>query len=268
MGEWMMDDYIIKCGDKYLVFDRQHKISYTSSIDKAEKFIYARAKQLIDNNISPKERKKYQIIFVEKKERPKKCDIIEINNADTTSDSPSNDSQYIETNESELKKIKQITTKDSYKGECVYKPSKYDDKNINWYEKIEGFRTELEELKQYKINLQIQHREIEGKKEDIEHKLEFSNINAYSGYILAKMLKDVRIERRRIKDEMFIISNIISVMENSKLEDVWSGQLSSTIKGLDGRHYTPRVMPWLFDENADWVMTAKENLKSNLKKQA
>jgi len=260
-----MDDYIIKYCDKYLVFDRQHKISYTSNADRAEKFIYARAKQLIDNNISPKERKKYQVIFVEKKEKPKKYDI---NKADNTLDSIINDSQYIETSENELKQIKQTITKDSYKGECIYKPSKYDDKNTNWYEKIEGFRTELEELKQYKINLQIQHREIEGCKEDIEHKMEFTKMNAYSGYILAKMLKDVRLERRKIKDEMFIISNIISVMENSKLEDVWSGQLSSTIKGLDGRQYAPRVMPWLFDENTDWVLTAKENLKSNLKKQA
>lgn len=257
-----MDDYIIKYCDKYLVFDRQHKISYTSNVDKAEKFIYARAKLLIENNISPKERKKYQIIFIENKELPENSD----NNIEINEDN--NDIKYIDTNCNESKQIKQISVKCGENLEYVYKPSKYDDKNINWFEKIENLRNELNELNQYKINLQIQYKEIECKREDIEHKLEFSNINAYSGYVLAKMLKDIRIERRRIKDEIFIVANIISVMKNNKLDDIWDGHLSSTIKGLDGRKYTPRVMTWLFDENEDWVMTAKENLKSNLKKQA
>ena len=51
--------------------------------------------------------------------------------------------------------------------------------------------------------------EIQGELQDIEHEIELSpNKNMYEGYLLYKQIKDLRMERRRCKEEVEILKDI------------------------------------------------------------
>lgn len=77
---------------------------------------------------------------------------------------------------------------------------------------------------------------VDRKISDVLHFLELNSFNAVNGYHLSKRLKDLRIERRNIKDRMAWNA----IMKNLSYTSVTTGDLVKSLQGLDTRKYTPR----------------------------
>ena len=79
---------------------------------------------------------------------------------------------------------------------------------------------------------------------DIQHYIEFNRLNAAEGYKAFKLLQDKLLERRVIKDDF----SKFQVLSDSKISDIFNGNLDKSLSALDKRTYTPRVLKELFEE--------------------
>ena len=91
----------------------------------------------------------------------------------------------------------------------------------------------------------VQESKYDRQKTDIEHYIEFNagKLNACDGYKAYKLLQDVLLERRKIKDEMQIIN---VVRDRMNAEDL--ANIDQKIKELESRIYTPRELTYLFEK--------------------
>lgn len=98
-------------------------------------------------------------------------------------------------------------------------------------------------LMEYKDSLGAALSTIDMEISDLMHYIEIMNLNAANGYKVFAMLKEKRIRRRRIKDDMAKFA----VLSDATLEELISGTLLATLKKIDNdRIYTPRKLPELF----------------------
>jgi dGTP triphosphohydrolase len=84
----------------------------------------------------------------------------------------------------------------------------------------------------------------DGQVTDIEHYIEFNagKLNACSGYKAYKLLQDVLVQRRKVKDELQIIQ---VVRDRMNAEDI--ANIEQKIKELEARIYKPRELTYLFE---------------------
>lgn len=78
---------------------------------------------------------------------------------------------------------------------------------------------------------------------DIFHYIEFCNLNAAQGYKAYKMVKERRILRRKIKDEISILNCIL----DQKVSQTAKNTIQKTAENMDKRTYEPRALKELFD---------------------
>lgn len=109
----------------------------------------------------------------------------------------------------------------------------YADQQHDFYNKIISYQSHLTHDLE-RVNSEIV---------DVEHYVEFFTLDAAKGYKAYKMLKERRIERRRLKDELFRIDLVL----NADAESKRSGTLKKRIAGLETRQYEPRVLKELFN---------------------
>lgn len=83
--------------------------------------------------------------------------------------------------------------------------------------------------------------EVENKIQDVLHAIEFNSYNARDGYKIYKLLHDLRIERRKYKDEIFIRELI-----DDNIHDADWGKFRSRVKDVKDRQYHVREMEELF----------------------
>lgn len=83
--------------------------------------------------------------------------------------------------------------------------------------------------------------EVENKIQDVLHAIEFNSYNARDGYKIYKLLHDLRLERRKYKDEQIIASVMKSGFAGSNWELV-----RSRVDDLQDRQYHVREMEELF----------------------
>ena len=84
--------------------------------------------------------------------------------------------------------------------------------------------------------------EVENKIQDVLHAIEFNSYNARDGYKIYKLLHDLRLERRKYKDEQIIAD----VMKSGFAGSNW--KLARTrVDGLKDRQYHVREMEELFE---------------------
>lgn len=83
--------------------------------------------------------------------------------------------------------------------------------------------------------------EVENKIQDVLHAIEFNSYNARDGYKIYKLLHDLRLERRKYKDEIFIRELI-----DDNIHDVDWGKFRSRVKDVKDRQYHVREMEELF----------------------
>lgn len=80
--------------------------------------------------------------------------------------------------------------------------------------------------------------------EDVLHAIEFQQLNVVKGYNAYKRLHELRIIRRKYKDQIFIANSILGGVT----KHVQEGTLSKQIAGLDGRKYRVRYEHDLFPD--------------------
>lgn len=100
-------------------------------------------------------------------------------------------------------------------------------------------------LAEYKDSLASALSTIDMEISDLMHYIEMANLNAANGYKVFAMLKERRIRRRRIKDDMVKFA----LLADATLEELISGALLASMQKIDNdRIYTPRQLPELFTE--------------------
>lgn len=80
---------------------------------------------------------------------------------------------------------------------------------------------------------------------DVEHYIEFNagKLNAYDGYKAYKLLQDVLVERRKVKDELQIIQVVRDKMAFP--EDI--ANIDERVRQMEARRYEPREFKYLFE---------------------
>lgn len=81
---------------------------------------------------------------------------------------------------------------------------------------------------------------------DILHFLEFNTFSACEGYKLCKALKELRLKRREVKNEL----EIINILNCHTCNNIANGNTNKAISGISNRHYTPRVLTKLFEQRS------------------
>lgn len=112
-----------------------------------------------------------------------------------------------------------------------------------WIDKIEGLNGLATEALHRKDELVQQLSKVDQELSDVNHYIEFCNLNAAQGYKAYKMIKDRRIKRRSIKNELQVVDIILS----KKICETATDEIQKAISGMDQRTYEPRVLNELFN---------------------
>jgi hypothetical protein len=113
----------------------------------------------------------------------------------------------------------------------------------HWIEKVKGLNGLASEAVHRKNELTDQLSTVDKEICDILHYIEFCNLNAAQGYKAYKMLKERRIKRRSIKNEL----QVVDIILGKKISETATDEIEKAISGMDKRKYEPRVMTELFD---------------------
>ena len=76
---------------------------------------------------------------------------------------------------------------------------------------------------------------------DLYHFIEFNDLNAVNGYKIYKRLQETLRQRRCVKDKLFDIDNLITLINYSKVKDV-----RKKVQLNKNKEYKPRVLFELF----------------------
>lgn len=205
-------DYVIRKSNKgYLKYDFHGKSSITTNLSLAERFTYESANSYVSNCIKPKEKWQYQVVPI-------------IGN--------------------EIAEHSVVHTDDTGTEMPLTSPTLFENMDFNWNDTCKLMSDMFRQLPAYKALLQERYNLVSGKQTDIIHFIEFNNLNAAESCKAAKLLHRVRVERRKIKDEM----QIVGIMTTALLEDFKGGTVMDKLSVMDERTYTPRALPELFEK--------------------
>lgn len=111
-----------------------------------------------------------------------------------------------------------------------------------WIDKVSDLNGLASEALHRKDNLLSQLSKIDQELSDINHYIEFVNLNAAQGYKAYRMIKDRRIIRRSIKNEL----DVLNIILGKKISETATDEIQKAISGMDKRTYEPRVLNELF----------------------
>ena len=201
-----MSQYIVTDGERFIYRNHSGKFVPTSSEAMADIYTKKQAESICKNSL-PKALK--NIFYVEKYDEPPAC-------------------------------IKQVNQKDlKNNSENVMNTE-----NIQmWLDKVSSLNGLRSDATKRKEELCKQLSNVDKELSDINHYIEFCNLNAAQGYKAYKMVKERRIKRRIIKNEL----TIVDVILEKKISDSMTEEIEKAIQNLDERTYTPRILSELFD---------------------
>lgn len=147
---------------------------------------------------------------------------------------------YIEKYDNPPDDIKQVTQEDLENNTEKVMISE----NIQkWIDKISELNGLYDEALNRKYELSEELKNIDKELLDVEHYIEFCNLNAAQGYKAYKMIKERRIKRRSIKNELAVLDIIL----DKKIGLSVSDEIIKAVEKLDRRTYEPRVLKELYD---------------------
>lgn len=117
-----------------------------------------------------------------------------------------------------------------------------DIEGFNW-NSINNAIISFAKLNDYIKRLQVKLKEIDSELCDCYHACEFFNFNAAKGYKLSKMIKDRRIYRRFLKDEIWKANIVL----NLTTEQMTSDGVKLLFEDVENQTYKPRVLNELFE---------------------
>lgn len=117
------------------------------------------------------------------------------------------------------------------------------DKNIDAIKlQLDSIIDFVKDAEQRRDELIEQLSQVDRELSDVAHYMEFYSLNACEGYKAYKMMHIRRVRRRRIKNELELLSQLGECkLDSSTLTDV-----QSAIRELKNRSYKPRELPELF----------------------
>ena len=132
--------------------------------------------------------------------------------------------QFVVVNTSEYIKRKNESTVTKISPEKVF----------SMKDEVRSMIQRIDEMAEYREYLNYAMSEIDKEIVDIEHYIEFNNLNAAEGYKAYKMLHDANVKRRNIK-------NCIEIVKHLNISEI-----KEEINRQDRRIYRPRVKTELF----------------------
>lgn len=202
----VLAQYVITNGTRWVMRDRNNKYVPTSNEALADVFGNKEANSVYQNNLS----KTLKSVFhVEKIDKPPAL----------------------------IKQISHEEVKSNTETVSVAENIQY------WVDKVSGLNGLAAEALHRKEELINQLSEVDKELCDINHYIEFCNLNAAQGYKAYKMIKDRRVKRRSIKNELDVLNMILG----KKLSESVTNEITNAVSGMDKRIYEPRVLKELFD---------------------
>ena len=201
-----MSQYVITDGSRWITKNRNGKYVPTTCEALADTFGNKEANSVYNNNLSKALKSCFRVMKVD--------------------------------NQPEL--VKQITQEKV--NENTETPS--NSENIQyWIDKVSDLNGLASEALHRKDDLLSQLSKVDQELSDIDHYIEFVNLNAAQGYKAYKMIKDRRIIRRSIKNEL----EVLNIILGKKISETATDEIQKAISGMDKRTYEPRVLNELFD---------------------
>lgn len=198
----MMSQYVITDGERFIYCNFSGRFVPTSSEFMADLYTKKQAERICKNSLSKPLKK---VFYVKKYDKP---------------------TNYV-------KQVSEVDLKNNTeKVMCA--------ENIQlWMDKLNDMNGLIVDAKKRKELLEKQLRDLEDEKLDIEHYIEFQNLNAAQGYKASKELKTCRVKRRSVKNELAVLNIILKLPIKE--------QVLKKIEELDMRTYCPRIRKDLFD---------------------
>lgn len=201
-----MSQYVITDGSRWITKNRNGKYVPTTCEALADTFGNKEANSVYNNNLSKALKSCFRVMKVDKPPELVKQITQEKVNENTETPSNSENIQY-------------------------------------WIDKISDLNGLASEALHRKDNLLSQLSKIDQELSDIDHYIEFVNLNAGQGYKAYRMIKDRRIIRRSIKNEL----DVLNIILGKKISETATDEIQKAIYGMDKRTYEPRVLNELFD---------------------
>ena len=201
-----MSQYVITDGSRWITKNRNGKYVPTTCEALADTFGNKEANSVYNNNLS----KALKSCFhVQKIDKPQEL----------------------------VKQITQEETQENTEKVSIAENIQY------WVDKVKGLNGLASEAVHRKNELTDQLSTVDKETCDILHYIEFCNLNAAQGYKAYKMLKERRIRRRSIKNEL----QVLDIILGKKISETATDEIQKAVHGMDKRKYEPRVMEELFD---------------------
>lgn len=201
----IMAEYIITDGSRFIYRNHSGKYVPTPSEVMADIFSRKQAEGIYNNSL-PKALK--SVFYVQKYDKP-----------------PSG--------------VKQVTQSDMDNTEKVM----VSDNIQKWLDRVSDLNGLAKDALHRKEELVKQLNDVDKELLDIVHYIEFCNLNAAQGYKAYKMVKDRRIKRRTIKNELTVLEIILG----NNISESISDEIRKLVERLDRRLYEPKVLKELFD---------------------
>ena len=201
-----MSQYVITDGSRWITKNRNGKYVPTTCEALADTFGNKEANSVYNNNLSKALKSCFRVMKVDKPPELVKQITQEKVNENTETPSNSENIQY-------------------------------------WIDKVSDLNGLASEALHRKDDLLSQLSKVDQELSDIDHYIEFVNLNAAQGYKAYKMIKDRRIIRRSIKNEL----EVLNIILGKKISETVTDEIQKAISGMDKRTYEPRVLNELFD---------------------
>ena len=179
----------------------------------------SKAKNVLDNQLNRNIRNRYHVVEIEVPDVKKI-----VNNTETVS-------------KHSAETVKQITNEEIE-----------DDQIDKWENGINSLSTFVHDLEERKENLNNKLSDVDKEIIDIQHYIEFGgNFNAYEGWLAFSMLRHRLRKRRKIKNELHVVTQLCECKINSSM----LSNIKDAIHELDDRVYTPRKLTNLFEKGVN-----------------
>lgn len=190
--------------EKYIHCDSQRRMSITSSKDKAEVFVDSTRALNTINNSMSKDERKKWMVV-----------------------------QY-EKKDSKSTKVFHSAPDSSV--ECIC--------GVEWDSVCNNITNSYSQLIDYRSRLQRDLGIVNAELCDCEHACEFFKCDAARGYRLYAMIRERRIKRRHLKNELMRVSAILDM----GYSDIANGCIKDAFRKIDEQVYEPRVLKELFSD--------------------
>lgn len=213
----------VSAQDRFICYESRGKMGITNKAEKAAKFQDAgKAWRILTTQMPKKKRDGWKVISYEPKPIVKNEPKVEPNNQ------------------------KRFRTD-------VYDTSPISDKEFDWEKVRQNITESFSEIIAYKDKLSSQLNHIEAELCDCEHACEFFKCDAAHGYKLYAMIRERRIKRRFLKDELWKANSVLGM----SYSDIANGGIENVFKEIGEQTYEPRVLKELFSDALQTVTVSK-----------